>query len=401
MNGPATPHKKAFTTEARRHGGGLLPGERGHDAQLRGKGTGTRKGSFCVPPDTHVPNCTAIELRVPGSARSGPAVLRPSVSPWLIPLVALLLCGPEAQAGDLRSVDLALAKARAAMEMSLRRDGAAETGPAALRVLACLRAGSSPYEMMGPAVRVLSGAERAATADDYAGVYAAGLVLEVLLEFKSCGVSLHKEALAEKLARRLLRLQRPDGSWGDLSRTAFAARGLAAAERLGVRLVPSPWARLRGSLRASRNADGGWGYKPGRSSTATMTADALLVLALSGAKGGEAEVAGGIGWLQGWLGAKVRPGKVREKEPHRFYLLMVLGCLIRERPGWLESLPIAGLVGAALAEQLPGGGLSSCLPAGRLRAAEGFATEQAALFLSEARGMIAGGPARGDAGRNE
>jgi len=70
---------------------------------------------------------------------------------------------------------------------------------------------------------------------------------------------------------------------GDNSNTQLAALALAAARRRGFPVPVEAFARLRGYLETSRNADGGFGYarKQRSSSYGSMTAGCAMALALS------------------------------------------------------------------------------------------------------------------------
>ena len=122
-------------------------------------------------------------------------------------------------------------------------------------------------------------------------VYGASLGILALLEQPR---TRHRERIA-KLVKQLVKGQCRNGQWtyayratarkksGDNSNTQLAALALAAARRRGFPVPVEAFARLRGYLETSQNADGGFGYARNQrsSSYGSMTAGCAMALALS------------------------------------------------------------------------------------------------------------------------
>lgn len=93
----------------------------------------------------------------------------------------------------------------------------------------------------------------------------------------------------EELAARLLSWQEKDGDWSypggivDLSNTQYAALGLWAASRAGVRIESDVWRRMASSVLRYQTEDGGFGYTAGGKAGATgsMTAAGVGTLAIA------------------------------------------------------------------------------------------------------------------------
>jgi hypothetical protein len=133
-------------------------------------------------------------------------------------------------------------------------------------------------------------------------------------------------AKAEELAGDLVRAQCENGQWsysakrssrasaGDNSNTQLAVLALAAARARGIDVPRETFEKCLAYLRATQNADGGWGYsaKERRASYASMTAGCAMSVALclgtppaGGAK--RAEDAG-VTRAVAWLGERFEPG---------------------------------------------------------------------------------------------
>lgn len=93
----------------------------------------------------------------------------------------------------------------------------------------------------------------------------------------------------EELTARLLSWQEKDGDWSypgglvDLSNTQYAALGLWAASRAGVRIESDVWRRMAASVLRYQTEDGGFGYTAGGKAGATgsMTAAGVGTLAIA------------------------------------------------------------------------------------------------------------------------
>jgi len=294
-------------------------------------------------------------------------------------------------------VDASLARARTALLSSPEiADGAGTTGERALAVLAALRSGApAAAPAMSKAIaRVFTEADTAA-GDDYAGAYHAGLFLMLLEELGPRTDDLGGGRLARGLAERLVEIQRPDGGWGDVSRTEFACLGLRAAERLGERAPERVWTRVERYLVSRQGADGGWGYREGEPTTGSMTAGACAALVAAGMDTAERPVLRGLAWLRKHFSVDAKPssrapaaavgsGGARQ----RFYYLASLAALARECGEWPERDWAAAGARALLAEQLPDGGWG--------KDSQGRPTEFATIFLVEARrALSATAPAGG------
>ena len=94
--------------------------------------------------------------------------------------------------------------------------------------------------------------------EGYGAPYEAGLVNMLLGMLKDQ----QYKRVAEKMVRKLERVQMRDGGWGDNSRTQFALLGLKAAEDLGVEVPQSIFANARKYVEGGQNRDGSWGYQP-------------------------------------------------------------------------------------------------------------------------------------------
>jgi len=303
--------------------------------------------------------------------------------------VAVLASALAAQGGGdalADRIDASLAHARATLLSSSEiTDGAGTTGERALAALAALRSGApAAAPAMSKAVaRIFAEAENAA-GDAYAGAYHAGLFLMLLEELGTRTQELGGGRLARTLAERLVEIQRPDGGWGDVSRTEFACLGFRAAERLGERVPESVWRRVERYLVSRQGADGGWGYREGEPETGSMTAGACAALVAAGMDAAERPVLRGLAWLREHFGVDANPsprgpaaavgsGGAR----HRFYYLASLAALARECGTWPERDWAAAGARALLAEQLPNGGWG--------KDSQGRPTEFATIFLVEAR----------------
>lgn len=75
------------------------------------------------------------------------------------------------------------------------------------------------------------------------------------------------------------RYNRESTDW-DNSCTQYAALGLWAAERAGLKTGDAVWSRLSEHFRKTQNEDGGWGYVQGSTSTANMATAGLATLYL-------------------------------------------------------------------------------------------------------------------------
>jgi len=314
--------------------------------------------------------------------------------------VAVLASALAAQGGGdalADRVEASLGRARTALLSSPElADGAGTTGERALAVLAALRSGAPAA---APAIskniaRIFTEAETTA-GDAYAGAYHAGLFLMLLEELGTRTDDLGGGRLARTLAEQLVEIQRPDGGWGDVSRTEFACLGLRAAERLGERVPERVWTRVERYLVSRQDADGGWGYREGGPATGSMTAGACAALVAAGIDAADRPGLRGLAWLgtrfrvdanpsSGAPAATVGSGGAR----HRFHYLASLAALARECGEWPERDWATAGARALLAEQLPGGGWG--------KDSQDRPTEFAVIFLVEARrALSAAAPAAG------
>jgi len=122
------------------------------------------------------------------------------------------------------------------------------------------------------------------------------------------------EAWMQDMADELLRWQERGGMWGypfggDLSNTQYAALGLWAAEKRGIRVPQAAWTDLAQAVLScsDKSKPPGFGYTPGSAPTPSMTAAGIGTLAIcllhledkSGSlfKRAERAIAGGAEWL--------------------------------------------------------------------------------------------------------
>jgi len=109
-------------------------------------------------------------------------------------------------------------------------------------------------------------------------VYEAGVIAMALANLDAES----RRSDINQVARYLMGLQKPNGSWdyttrtnGDTSISQYAILGLWEAENAGVRIPPSLWDRAAQWFISTQKASGGWQYhsdEPGRPETVSMTA---------------------------------------------------------------------------------------------------------------------------------
>jgi len=304
-----------------------------------------------------------------------------------VALLALLAVSGAAGDEDLaRSVDAALELARGALLSGRELAGELTVGEMALAALAALRAGASPSHpaVSGALARAFADV-RAATADAYVGTYHAALLLLLLEQLAERRTAWAPPSIAEELAGRLLELRDDRGGWGDLSRTGFAAAGLDAADRLGVRVGSEVWRALEEYLERSQLENGGWAYRreSGLRPTGSMTAEGVASLLYAGGDPGSPAASRAIAWLRSHFAVDSNPGEdpaartSTGSAAHRFYYLAALAALARAAGGFPEPHWAREGASALVREQRPDGTWAGD--------AHDFPTAFAALFLSEAR----------------
>lgn len=158
----------------------------------------------------------------------------------------------------------------------------------------------------------------------------------------------------EELAARLLSWQEKDGDWSypggivDLSNTQYAALGLWAASRAGVRIESDVWRRMANSVLRYQTQDGGFGYTAGGKAGATgsMTAAGVGTLAIAEGRlrlareldaGIEKSIAvarqRGVEWMAKHFSVETNPGSGGW---HYYYLYGL------ERMGAVTAAPVLG-----------------------------------------------------------
>jgi len=172
----------------------------------------------------------------------------------------------------------ALVKAIEALNQSPELAGLKGPGPAALTAMALVAAGEDPTkEPLSEAIKYIERQAFTAPENQYVGTYTAATSLTLLhMAGRDAGA---EGGAVETLAKRLIVFQEKDGSWGDVSRSQFAALGMYAARAMGYAVPLNVFERLRGYILSMQNLDGGWPYKDkGTMSTGSMTSGALAAL---------------------------------------------------------------------------------------------------------------------------
>jgi len=193
-------------------------------------------------------------------------------------LFCAMFSGAAERAGAAGGPTEALAKAVERLAESPEIAGLKGPGPAALTAMALIAAGSDPSRH--PLREAVEYVERQAfmpSENQYIGTYTAavGLTLLHMAGRDSAGGG----AAAETLAKQLVLWQEKNGSWGDVSRSQFAALGLYAARAMGVTVPSEVFRKLRGYILSMQNTNGGWPYRDkGAASTGSMTSGALAAL---------------------------------------------------------------------------------------------------------------------------
>lgn len=195
----------------------------------------------------------------------------------------------------------------------------------------------------------------------YATPYNAGLWLRLLEKYSVGEAQNSNYALDIKtLVDDLLRSQKADGGWGDVSRTGFALMGLASAVRSGQKVDRDVFLNAHKYLQATASKNGGWPYKQGGHTTGSMSAAAVLAMHDIGHSPSSNLCGNAVNWLSNNFSAKINPGAAlnRGEIGHRFYYLWRMAELISNmnlasNKSWQQKR--IEIIKTLLAEQQPNG----------------------------------------------
>jgi hypothetical protein len=230
--------------------------------------------------------------------------------------LAVLLLAPvrvRCESVTAEEVDAAIKRGSAALLSSLSKE---DMGASALTVLALLHSGiPATHPLLAEQIREIR-AGVPSIGEGYQGTYYAGIVNMMFAELRDPEYTLSVEIVA----RKLLRMQERNGSWGDNSRTQFALLGLQAARELGVNVPSEAFARAQNFIESGQSNNGGWGYYPhappgyntmtaaGLTSEYIVTADARKNCPVCGDSGHDYRLGVGLNYLGTILSiAKQRP----------------------------------------------------------------------------------------------